>query len=789
MPGEEYSEADTRAKLITPALHERGWTEDMIRREETAGAILSDEAGAFRSDIKRADYVLRVIAEGGAQPVAVALIEAKRNTDSPGLGLEQAKRCAGRMNVPFVFSSNGRRFVEYDSVSEKTSGARDIGEFPRPEVLRRRYEDARGFGLDEKCAKPLTTPYHNGEGVRRYYQDAAIRAAMEKIAGDEKAGRPPRVLLSLATGAGKTFIAVHLIKRLADAGTMKRALFLCDRDALREQALGAFQEVFGDEAEEARREPGGGNKAANAGIHIATYQTLGIAEDSTGEDKTFAAEHYPENHFSHIVIDECHRSAWNKWSEILRRNPKAAQIGLTATPRKINEKEAGGDRKISADNIRHFGGSAYSYSLTQGAEDGYLALCRISKADINLDKTGVGIDELMARNPADYLTGEPLTREQLKKVYERSHFEGKLVLPDRVSAMCRHLFAALAKNGDPRQKTIIFCVSDLHAELVAKEMGNICAEWRGENGKPPVRDYAFQCTAKTEGNKALPDFRGEDSHHFVAATVDLLSTGVDIRRVRNIAFFRYVNSPISLHQMIGRGARIDETAGKLDFTVHDYTDATRLLGEGEWAPPPGAGGKRKKRKPPAIPVADGFEVHIGDTGNFVVVEGKGGEMLRQTAEEYRSRLGRRLLEKAKTPDELRALWINPQERGALMQFLLDEKCPVSVLSALAGLGQYDHFDILAETGYGAMPQTRAGRAEAFDWKNREWLENLPPQAAKVLCALARLFADGGVEELENPAAFNTPSVQNAGGIQALQTVAGEEPANLLRQIKERIFAA
>jgi len=177
--------------------------------------------------------------------VAVALIEAKAEHLPPGHGLEQAKlyaRCE-RLNVPFVFSSNGHLFIEFDRASGQTGPPRPLEEFPAPSDLRARYEQAMGFRLDDESAKPLLTRYVGGEATRRYYQDAAIRAVLEKLVRGER-----RALLSLATGAGKTFIAVNLLRRIADAGQLQRALFVCDRDELRNQGLAAFQGVFGAES-------------------------------------------------------------------------------------------------------------------------------------------------------------------------------------------------------------------------------------------------------------------------------------------------------------------------------------------------------------------------------------------------------------------------------------------------------------------------------------------------------------------------------------------------------------
>src|SRR5512137_106715 len=266
------SESDTRAKLIDPALHQRRWTEDLIRREETAGAIEIIEGRPRKRSKGRVDYVLRVKANANSQAVAVALIEAKAEHLPPTHGLQQAKAYAAckRLNVPFVFSSNGHLFVEYDHFTGITSPPRPMSEFPSPEALRARYEQGMGFSLGSPAARPLLMRYAGGEGTRRYYQDAAIRAVLEKIARCDITGEAKRALLALATGAGKTFIAVNLLKRVADAGQLRRALFVCDRDELRNQGLGAFQNVFGSNAAPVS----GGNPQPNARILIATYQTL-----------------------------------------------------------------------------------------------------------------------------------------------------------------------------------------------------------------------------------------------------------------------------------------------------------------------------------------------------------------------------------------------------------------------------------------------------------------------------------------------------------------------------------
>ena len=209
----------------------------------------------------------------------------------------------------------------------------------------------------------------------------------------------------LATGSGKTLIAVLLLRKIADAGQLHRALFVCDRDELRSQGLTALQNAFGSDAAEVSS----GNPQKNARILIGTYQTLNVAGED--EDAKFLTDNYPEDYFSHIIIDECHRSAWGRWSNVLTRNPNAFQIGLTATPREIiggNLGEREEDEKISANNLKHFGEPVYEYDISQGIEDGYLAACEVIRRVVDVDQTGITRDDIQQRTLAltDARTGE-----------------------------------------------------------------------------------------------------------------------------------------------------------------------------------------------------------------------------------------------------------------------------------------------------------------------------------------------------------------------------------------------
>jgi type I restriction enzyme R subunit len=787
--GLRSSESDTRAKLIDPALHARGWTEDLIRREESAGAVQIIDGKPRKQAKGRVDYALRIKVNPDTQPVAVAVIEAKPEHLPPTHGLEQAKIYAAckRLNVPFAFSSNGHLFVEYDRTTGRTSRPRPLGEFPAPADLRARYEAAVGFSLSDAAARPMLMRYPGGEATRRYYQDAAIRAVLEKIARCERTGEPKRALLALATGSGKTFIAVNLLKRIADAGQLRRALFVCDRDELRSQGAGAFQNVFGSDAATVTS----GNPQKNARILIATYQTLDV--DSDEADANFLIANYPENYFSHIVIDECHRSAWGRWSQVLTRNPEAVQIGLTATPRslKITEKtrEALADAQLTADNLRHFGEPVYEYDMSQGMEDGYLAACEIQCGRVNLDDTGISIDDIMARNPVDAVTGRPVTREELRELYEKTTYEDQILLPDRVLAMCQDLFRYLLETGGPEQKTIIFCVRDRHADEAAATLNNLYADWCAKNSRPRLEAFAFKCTASVGGADYIADLRGGSRHHFIAATVDLLSTGVDVPVVRNIVFFKYVRSPIAFYQMVGRGTRLDPPSGKLMFRVYDYTNATRLFGEEfvSRATPPRERRPEGEGPPPERTiVVEGFDVRVTDAGRYILASVEGRAMP-VTVEEYKARLAARLVQEAPTLEAFRACWVAPQQRKQLIAGLPDGGRSAFLVQNLQEMTDCDLYDVLAELGYGLASKTRAERAAAFSYKHAGWLATLPESTGKTLVAMAEQFEQAGTDGLENPHIFELSAVKRAGGLAALKVLGN--PHDVLLETKERLFAS
>jgi type I restriction enzyme R subunit len=781
-----YNEADTRAKLIDPALHRIGWIEDLIRRETTAGTIEIFNGKPKRKK-GRTDYLLCLPVSEGENPLSIAVLEAKKEDEPATLGLEQAKEYAKIINIPFVFSTNGHLFVAYDAFKETVSEELPLNRFPQPDLLKNLYENGQGLSFEDEIAKALFVPYRGGQSERRYYQDAAIRATLEKIATKKDGWN--RVLLSLATGSGKTRIAVQLLHKLAESGNLRKALFVCDRNELRKQGFGQMFSTFGDNAAFVENK----NPQKNARIIVSTYQALGIDKDG---NQSFFLQNYPKNYFSHIIIDECHRSAWNKWSVVLTNNPDAVQIGLTATPRKITgEKspEKDKDEKISRNNIQYFGEPVYEYPYVKGWEDGYLAACEIIKRQASIDEQILIKEELFTKGIYNAKTGKEMGTSEVKDAYGKEDFDNQLILPDRRKAMCKDLLELFEKTGGIKQKTIIFCVNDKHAEDVTNELNNLY----NEKGLPDCEKFAFKCTQKgiacgTLGENQevlLSNMRGSINSHFIATTVDLLTTGVDIPCVANIVFFTYVKSPILFYQMVGRGMRIDDAFKKYMFRIYDYTNATRLFGKEFISKPrtePSKSTDKDKRK---IAKVKGYDVEIKDEGTFILMKDEiTGKEKPFTVEEYKEKLAVSLIEQVDNIELLREMWVNPDDRRHLINALPGGENGAYMLRELLELDDCDLFDLLADIGFGIPAKTREERVIAFDYKNEGWLMSLPSDSSDVIKALARQFKVNGIEELESPTVFDVSEIKVAGGIKALAKI-GQKVRDVVYEVKVGLLAA
>ena len=801
------NEADTRYHLIDPLLREKGYVScERITLETVltpAPVEPTGPKGRRRKGPGRTDYLLCVQAGEMPKAMPVAVLEAKKEADDPLKGMQQARGYADtlRFDVKYVFATNGRRYGEYDRFTELINGPFQFNDFPAHADLTARYAKDSGIDLTRPEAAVLFQADSPAWSQSRYYQDAAIRAACEKILRDSQAGKPPRVLLTLATGAGKTIIATNLLWRLLQAGQLsKPALFLCDRDELRTQAYNKLSAAFGANARVVETEQGE-NAARNARIHIATYQTLGLDDGNPGDGgfASFLTEHYGADAFSVIIIDECHRSAWGRWAEVLRRNPNAIHIGLTATPRKLEESEKASkeDQEITANNRTYFGEPVYEYTLIQAQEDGYLAACEIVKRKASIDNAKFTKQEILKAGVKDIKTGRPLTDADLtKETYTGKDFDDELFIELRTPKMCADLFQLLCENGGPEQKVIIFCTREIHADRVVQHMNNLYARWCKEYGHTPKDHYAFKCMGgANNGSDMIEPMRGSGERAFIACTVDLLEAGVDIERLNAVVFFRYLQSPIKFYQMVGRGSRIHEETQKYKFWLYDYTGVTGLFGTDFISKPPrpGGGGGRGgdddggdgiDREGPYVAETRGQYVVINPQGRFILVRREGRDTT-IPVDEYRREVIQRVIAEAHNLDEFRALWIETQKRRSLIVHLLNDNFSPEVIREIDQMTDFDLYDFFGHHGYRARALKRPERGELFVSHNQPWFDAMAPTAATVLKGLGYQFAQGGTDALETPALWEVPEIKLAGGLDALRPLG--KPTDVMREAKERLF--
>ncbi|RFC36308.1 MAG: type I restriction enzyme, R subunit [Candidatus Nitrotoga sp. LAW] len=797
------NEADTRYHLIDPVLREKGY---VSRERITLETILtpapvepSGAKGRRRRGPGRTDYLLCVQVSEMPKALPVAVLEAKKESEDPLKGMQQAKGYADceRFDVKYVFATNGHRYGEFDCITSLQGGPFPFADFPPHPDLTARYAKDSGINMARPEAEMLFQVDSPAWSLSRYYQDAAIRAAFEKILVDQQAGLPPRVLLTLATGAGKTIIATNLLWRMSQARQLpKPALFLCDRDELREQAYTKLKAAFGDNARIVRTEKSG-NAAQNARIHIATYQTLGL--DDEEDFASFLSEHYGEDAFSVIIIDECHRSAWGRWSEVLRRNPNAIHIGLTATPRKLEESKnaSAEDQGITANNRKYFGEPVYEYTLIQAQEDGYLAACEIVKRKASIDNATFTQEEILKAGVKDIKTGKPLTAEDLtKNEYTGKDFDDELFIELRTPKMCEDLFKLLCENGGPEQKVIIFCTREIHADRVAQHMNNLYVRWCKAQGKTPKDHYAFKCMGgPNNGADMIEPMRGSGERAFIACTVDLLEAGVDIERLNAVVFFRYLQSPIKFYQMVGRGTRIHEETQKYKFWLYDYTDVTQLFGTDFITKPPrpGGGGKGgggegpgggEDSDGPAVAEIGGQSVIVNAQGRFILSR-RDGRDTPIPVDEYRREMIQRVVSEAHNLDDFRALWIEAQKRCQLINHLLGDNFSPEAIREIDQMNDFDLYDFFGKYGYHARALKRPERGELFISHNQSWFSGMDDKAAIVLKGLGHQFSQGGTDALESQNLWEVPEIKQAGGLNALRDLGA--PAQVMHDAKARLF--
>lgn len=523
----------------------------------SAGQIVLQGDGHQRLQPQKADYLLRY-----SESLPIAVVEAKDEDHAVGAGLQQAMGYAEKLGLLFAYSSNGHGFEEWD-FTNNTQRSIGVTEFPTPDELWQRLCAYQALDAS-RPVNPLLHPYWRdptGKKMMRYYQEVAVNRTIEAILKGKQ-----RILLNLATGTGKTFISFQIAWKLIKSGYFanKRVLFLADRVVLRGQAFNTF-EPFKDGSGDPRTEITG-EILLGRQIYFGIYQGM----YATGSDGLRLFEQLPADYFDLIIIDECHRSGFGTWNEILRHFPGAVQLGMTATPK----------RSDNVDTFQYFGEPIFTYSLGQGIDDGFLANYKIHKAKTDLDVEGLDWSHVVRDGVSIDIPPDATPKEH----YGTSDFERQITLPDRVKVHCEHLSSLLRVYGR-MEKTIIFCVNQDHALEVRDHLNRLSNDLN-------VANYAVRIVSEESDAQALLEkFQAvEKPTPVIATTVDLLSTGVDAPSVRNIVFFKTINSPTVFKQIIGRGSRLCEDTDKYWFRIIDYTGATDLFDEWDKPTPPATGG-------------------------------------------------------------------------------------------------------------------------------------------------------------------------------------------------------
>ena len=750
----DLSERDICTKYIQPALEKAGWNPLTQIREEvtfTDGRIYVKGNLTSRGKRKRADYILY-----HKPNIPIAIIEAKDNKHSVKAGIQQGLAYAEILDIPSVYSSNGDGFYEHDCTCTegKIEQELTLDQFPSPETLWQRYKKYKGILTEEQERITTQDYFFDGSGrTPRYYQTCAINRTVEAIAKGQN-----RILLTMATGTGKTYTAFQVIHRLWKSKTKKRILFLADRNALIDQARRGDFRHFKDKMTVIRQK----KIDKSYEIYLALYQGL----TNYNEDKD-AYRKFSPDFFDLIVIDECHRGSAKEdsaWREILKYFSTATHIGLTATPKETE----------TISSTEYFGDPIYTYSLKQGIQDGFLAPYKVLRVGLNVDLEGWRPEQ--GKTDKQGLLVDD-------RIYNRKDFDKNLVIDERTETVARKVTEFLKKTNR-FDKTIVFCVDIDHAQRMRGAIANENSDLMAQNSK-----FVMQITGDNEeGKMELDNFiNPEEKYPVVATTSKLMTTGIDAQTCKLIVLDSNIGSMTEFKQIIGRGTRINEEFGKTFFTIMDFRNVTDLFAD------PGFDGDPVRVKELAEdeefespedeiksdePIIDegGEEIifepppqseeppNIIDGGNIINVprakyyvngvnvailneriqymDGN-GKLITGSLKDYTRRQVR---EQYQSLAEFLNKWNQADKKQAIIEELTEQGIVFENLKEAINK-EMDIFDLICHTAFDQPPLTRAERANNV--KKRDYFTQYGEQARKVLEALLDKYADEGIENIEN----------------------------------------
>jgi type I restriction enzyme, R subunit len=729
------NEAETRAELIDPALRAAGWgvaADSRVRREVIAPGRLLGAGKRAKAEI--ADYVLMY------RNRKLAVIEAKRRDVHYTEGVGQAKAYAHKLTTRFAYATNGLKIYRVDM---ETGAESDVHRYPTPEELWQQTFAVENEWRNRFAAVPFEAK--GGSWTIRYYQEIAANAVLDAIADGRE-----RVLLTLATGTGKTSISFQIAWKLfqarwnlrRNAERRPRILFLADRNNLANQAFNDFTSfaAFSDDAL-CRIDPADirkrGTVPTNASVFFTIFQTFMSGRDVKGNPSPYFGE-YPADFFDFIIVDECHRGGANDestWRAILEYFSPAVQLGLTATPK----------RQDNVDTYAYFGEPVFVYSLKDGINDGFLTPFKVKQIGTTLDEYQFVPDDVVIEGEVDP-----------KKRYLEEDFNRVIIIPEREAYRVKLMMSLINQN----EKTLVFCATQDHAAMV-RDLIN-----QQKISKDP--DYCVRVTANdgARGDEHLRNFQDNDRMSpVVLTTSQKLSTGVDARNVRNIVLMRPVGSMIEFKQIIGRGTRLFD--GKDYFTIFDFVKAHHHFSDAEWDGEPeditsedGQYAPTTPKEPPQvkepnedelrpkkikIKLRDGKERSIQ---NMMATSYYSADGTMMSSAQFLESLFGALPEFFKDEDELRAIWSRPDTRKVFMDRLAEKgfaRDQMVDMQKIIEAEKSDLFDVLAFVAFAMPPITRAARAA--DAKGQIHAQFNDKQEAFLDFVLAQYVREG-VEELD-----------------------------------------
>ena len=747
----DLSERDICTKFINPALEQAGWDMQKQVREEvsfTDGRIYVKGNLSVRGKRKRADYILYY-----KPNIPIAVIEAKDNKHSVKAGIQQGLDYATILDIPSVFSSNGDGFYEHDRTCTSGVIEREIplSEFPSPESLWQRYKQYKGIeSIEEERISSQDYFFDGTSRSPRYYQQIAINRTVEAIAKGQQ-----RILLTMATGTGKTYTAFQIIHRLWKANAKKRILFLADRNALIDQTRRGDFRHFKDKMTVIKHK----KIDKSYEIYLALYQGL----TNYDEDKD-AYRKFSQDFFDLIVIDECHRGSASEdsaWREILAYFSTATHIGLTATPKETE----------TVSSTEYFGDPIYTYSLKQGIQDGFLAPYKVLRVGLNVDLEGWRPE-----------SGKTDKIGQLvdDRIYNRRDYDKNLVIDERTQTVADKITEYLKKT-DRFDKAIVFCVDIDHAQRMRSALANANSDLMAKNPK-----YIMQITGDNEeGKRELDNFiNPEEPYPVIATTSKLMTTGVDAQTCKLIVLDSNIGSMTEFKQIIGRGTRINEEFGKTFFTILDFRNVTDLFADTDFDGDPVRVkelGEDDEFETPEEELGEGGTL-TGEEGEEIIFEPPteppeiigGGEIISEPRPKYyvngvnvavlneriqymdgngklitgslKDYTRQKVREQYQTLNDFLTKWQNTEKKQAIIDELTEQGVVLENLKEAIGK-EMDIFDMISHTAFDQPPLTRAERANQV--RKRDVFTQYGEQARKVLEALLDKYADEGIENIED----------------------------------------